>query len=128
MSTALSVKRTASKLRDSGFCRQSLTKHAMAAVLALSLSASPAFAATSGAAQGASAAGAVVSAEASSSTDGADSTTPIYFGNGCFWGRQKDFVDVEKALGREGGKVSAITGYAGGAKGAGAALLNVITC
>ena len=101
-------------------CRQSLTKHAVAAMLALSLSASPSLAASSGSAQAASAAGAAESA--SSSTDVSDNTTPIYFGNGCFWGRQKDFVDVEKALGREGGKISAITGYAGGAKGAGIAL------
>ncbi|KAL0030427.1 hypothetical protein WJX79_004156 [Trebouxia sp. C0005] len=55
--------------RQDDCVRQSLTKHAVAAILALSL--------------------------------------------------QKDFVDVEKALGREGGKISAITGYAGGAKGAG---------
>ncbi len=104
-------------------CRQSLTKHAVAAILALSLSASPSLAASSGSAQAASAASAVVSADsASSSTDAGDNTTPIYFGNGCFWGRQKDFVDVEKALGREGGKISAITGYAGGAKGAGTAV------
>ena len=67
-------------------------------------------------------ASAVATAEASSSTDGSDSATPIYFGNGCFWGRQKDFVDVEKALGREDSKISSITGYAGGAKGAGDAL------
>jgi len=107
------------RLRRPRFCRQSLTKHAVAAVLALSLSASPSFAAVSGTALGASVASAVVSADASSSIDSSESTTPIYFGNGCFWGRQKDFVDVEKALGREGGKVSAITGYAGGAKGAG---------
>jgi len=93
-------------------CRQSLTKHAVAAILALTLSASPSLAASSGSAQAASAAGAAESA--SSSTDVSDNTTPIYFGNGCFWGRQKDFVDVEK--------ISAITGYAGGAKGAGIAL------
>ena len=85
----------------------------VAAMLALSLSANPAFAGPSATAQG------VPSEASSSSTDSSDSTTPIYFGNGCFWGRQKDFVDVEKALGREGGKISAITGYAGGAKGAG---------
>ena len=92
-----------------------MTKHAVAAMLALSLSSSPAVAASSATVQG-------VSSEASSSsTDINDNTTPIYFGNGCFWGRQKDFVDVEKALGREGGKISAITGYAGGAKGAGLA-------
>lgn len=106
--------------RQNDSVRQSLTKHAVAAMLALSLSASPSLAASSGSAQAASAAGAVVSADsASSSTDASDNTTPIYFGNGCFWGRQKDFVDVEKALGREGGRISAITGYAGGAKGAG---------
>lgn len=34
--------------------------------------------------------------------------------NGCFWGRQKDFVDVEKTLGRTPDKVSAVVGYAGG--------------
>ena len=97
-------------------CRQSLNKHAVAAMLALSLSASPAFAASTATAQGVSS-----EASSSSSTDSSDNTTPIYFGNGCFWGRQKDFVDVEKALGRDGGKISAITGYAGGAKGAGVA-------
>jgi len=46
-------------------------------------------------------------------------TTPVYFGNGCFWGRQKDFVDTEQALGR--GAVSAVVGYAGGEGGAGSA-------
>ena len=34
---------------------------------------------------------------------------------GCFWGRQKDFVDTERKLGRAGGNVSAVAGYAGGA-------------
>lgn len=92
-----------------------MTKHAVAAMLALSLSANPAFAGSTATAQG------VPSEASSSSTDSSDNTTPIYFGNGCFWGRQKDFVDVEKALGREGGKISAITGYAGGSKGAGIA-------
>ena len=101
-------------------CRQSFTKHALAAMLSLSLSANPAFAAAPAAAQGAS------STEASTSTDSSDNTTPIYFGNGCFWGRQKDFVDVEKALGRDGGKISAITGYAGGAKGAGTTCSHVL--
>lgn len=39
----------------------------------------------------------------------------VYFGNGCFWGRQKDFVDVEKKdLGRSAEAVSAVVGYAGG--------------
>jgi len=40
--------------------------------------------------------------------------TPVYFGNGCFWGRQKDFVDTEMALGRTMPEVSAVVGYAGG--------------
>lgn len=45
--------------------------------------------------------------------------TPIYFGNGCFWGRQKEFVDVEKAMGRPASNISAIVGYAGGRGGTG---------
>ncbi|EFN51097.1 expressed protein [Chlorella variabilis] len=40
--------------------------------------------------------------------------TPVYFGNGCFWGRQFDFVNTEKALGRSAGDMSAVVGYAGG--------------
>ena len=43
--------------------------------------------------------------------------TPIYFGNGCFWGRQKDFVDTEKKLGRRPEEISAVAGYAGGRSG-----------
>ena len=39
---------------------------------------------------------------------------PVYFGNGCFWGRQKDFVDAEVSMGRTGKDISAIVGYAGG--------------
>lgn len=36
-------------------------------------------------------------------------------GNGCFWGRQKDFVDVEReSLKRAPEQVSAVVGYAGG--------------
>ena len=35
-------------------------------------------------------------------------------GNGCFWGRQKDFIDAEKAMGRSQQDLSAIVGYAGG--------------
>mmetsp|Transcript_10091 Transcript_10091/g.17331 ORF Transcript_10091/g.17331 Transcript_10091/m.17331 type:complete len:254 (-) Transcript_10091:810-1571(-) len=39
----------------------------------------------------------------------------VYVGNGCFWGRQKDFVDMERQdLGRSDEEVTAITGYAGG--------------
>ena len=39
---------------------------------------------------------------------------PVYFGNGCFWGRQKDYVDQERAMGRRPEQVSAVVGYAGG--------------
>lgn len=104
--------------------RQSLTKHALAAVLALSLTATPVFAAPSEIKLPASTA----SVEGSSSTTNSENVTPIYFGNGCFWGRQKDFVDVEKALGRDGGSISAITGYAGGQKGAGTMQLSEFAC
>lgn len=95
--------------------RQSLTKHALAAVLALSLTASPVFAAPSELRLPVP----DIAAQDSASTSSSDDVTPIYFGNGCFWGRQKDFVDKEKALGRDGASISAITGYAGGQKGAG---------
>lgn len=40
--------------------------------------------------------------------------TPVYFGNGCFWGRQKDFVDTEMQLGRDVTTSTAVVGYAGG--------------
>jgi hypothetical protein len=40
--------------------------------------------------------------------------TPVYFGNGCFWGRQFDFVEQERAMGRAPEQVSAVVGYAGG--------------
>lgn len=39
---------------------------------------------------------------------------PVYFGNGCFWGRQKDFVDAEKSMGRSAEQISSVVGYAGG--------------
>lgn len=45
---------------------------------------------------------------------GDEAPTPIYFGNGCFWGRQKDFVDAEKSLGRKPDQISSVAGYAGG--------------
>jgi peptide methionine sulfoxide reductase MsrA len=43
-----------------------------------------------------------------------EDVTPIYFGNGCFWGRQYDFINTEKSLGRDTSKLSALVGYAGG--------------
>ena len=39
---------------------------------------------------------------------------PVYFGNGCFWGRQFDYVSAEQRLGRSGADLSAVVGYAGG--------------
>ncbi|KAG2434554.1 hypothetical protein HYH02_012220 [Chlamydomonas schloesseri] len=41
----------------------------------------------------------------------------VYFGNGCFWGRQKDFIEVErKQLGRTAPEqLTAVVGYAAGA-------------
>ncbi|GFR42666.1 hypothetical protein Agub_g3477 [Astrephomene gubernaculifera] len=39
----------------------------------------------------------------------------VYFGNGCFWGRQRDFAEVElRQLGRPAERVTALVGYAGG--------------
>ncbi len=35
-------------------------------------------------------------------------------GNGCFWGRQYDFVNTEQAMGRQANDISAVVGYAGG--------------
>ena len=53
---------------------------------------------------------AAISSDASSS----GAPMPIYFGNGCFWGRQKDYIDAEKAMGRSQADLSAVVGYAGG--------------
>ena len=39
----------------------------------------------------------------------------VYFGNGCFWGRQHEFVQTEREqLGRSNDEVSSLVGYAGG--------------
>lgn len=38
----------------------------------------------------------------------------VYFGNGCFWGRQKAYVDTEKAMGRAPSQITSVVGYAGG--------------
>lgn len=52
-------------------------------------------------------------ADAAPSAAAADVPT-VYFGNGCFWGRQHDFYETEKALGRADEDLSAVVGYAGG--------------
>jgi len=44
-----------------------------------------------------------------------------YFANGCFWGRQHTFYDVERALGRSDDEVTSVVGYAGGRGGSGTA-------
>jgi len=39
----------------------------------------------------------------------------VYFGQGCFWHVQKEFLDKERTeLGRSAGSLTALTGYAGG--------------
>jgi peptide methionine sulfoxide reductase MsrA len=46
--------------------------------------------------------------------------TYVYFGNGCFWGRQHEFVSLEKEiLNRSNEEVRSLAGYAGGKRGAG---------
>mmetsp|Transcript_19264 Transcript_19264/g.58164 ORF Transcript_19264/g.58164 Transcript_19264/m.58164 type:complete len:324 (-) Transcript_19264:298-1269(-) len=61
-------------------------------------------------------AGAAITAAADvASSAAAAPPQTVYFGNGCFWGRQKDFVDVEReSLKRAPEQVSAVVGYAGG--------------
>ncbi|KAF5843306.1 hypothetical protein DUNSADRAFT_108 [Dunaliella salina] len=51
---------------------------------------------------------------ASSSIGSREVPEPVYFGNGCFWGRQYDFVNAEKEMGRGMGEATAVVGYAGG--------------
>lgn len=38
----------------------------------------------------------------------------IYFGNGCFWGRQHEFVEAERRQGRSDDDVTSLVGYAVG--------------
>jgi peptide methionine sulfoxide reductase MsrA len=65
----------------------------------------------------------------SPSSSAAPATTTVYFGNGCFWGRQKEFVDTElRALSRPPERVSAVAGYAGGRGGAEAASTDNKVC
>ncbi len=52
--------------------------------------------------------------------DDDDGMTYVYFGNGCFWGRQHEFVALEKeALHRSDAEVKSLAGYAGGKRGGG---------
>lgn len=60
----------------------------------------------------AAALGAVLGAPGASRA--AEPVPTVYFGNGCFWGRQHDFYETERMLGRTDEEVSSIVGYAGG--------------
>lgn len=56
-------------------------------------------------------------AGSSGAANDAASMQTIYFGNGCFWGRQKDFVEVESGqLGRSPEQLTALVGYAAGTR------------
>lgn len=85
------------------------TVAALLTLAAVSLQTQPAAADTS--------ANSLASDNAAGSRIAAPNAAPstVYFGNGCFWGRQKDFVDVERNyLKRSPDAVSAVVGYAGG--------------
>jgi peptide methionine sulfoxide reductase MsrA len=46
-----------------------------------------------------------------------DTLTPVYFGVGCFWHIQHEFVEAERRLlGRGDNQLTSLTGYAGGKK------------
>lgn len=46
-----------------------------------------------------------------------DILTPVYFGTGCFWHIQREFVEAERRiLGRSDKEITSRTGYAGGTK------------
>jgi peptide methionine sulfoxide reductase MsrA len=60
-------------------------------------------------------------AETMMTTTATTATTPraVYFGNGCFWGRQHTFYEAEKTLGRTDDTITSVVGYAGGVGGSG---------
>ena len=92
---------------------------ALSGALSAIAEAGPARAAAAAAPSGASAIIAAASAVSASSSAASPSYPTVYFGNGCFWGRQHDFVEAEtKELGRKPEQLTSVTGYAGGARGA----------
>lgn len=95
--------------------RELLAGLCLAAAMACSR---PAAAAGEAAAAAAAPSEAVAVAEAAAAAPAAAGSAgevvPIYFGNGCFWGRQFEFVNAEAALGRDAADISAVVGYAGG--------------
>ena len=61
---------------------------------------------------------AIASATEEVSTAEDPSQRRVYFGNGCFWGRQHEFVLAEKeVMGRSDDRVQSLAGYAGGKRG-----------
>lgn len=54
-------------------------------------------------------------AVAASPAQASDALTPVYFGVGCFWHIQHEFVEAErKMLGRKDNELTSLAGYAGG--------------
>ena len=106
--------RTATKRPPTSSRRHSLV--ALTAVGAFALS-NAAFRVQSSSSQESSTA-AIAAQMVSSNAD--DGMTYVYFGNGCFWGRQHEFVALEKeALHRSDAEVKSLAGYAGGKRGGG---------
>ncbi|GLC60026.1 hypothetical protein PLESTB_001565000 [Pleodorina starrii] len=107
--------------REAAGLRGAFASVALAACLALQLPAGLPAQAVEGGSRMAEEAAAVTAATIEDSVAGATESgtagglQTVYFGNGCFWGRQKDFVDVEmKQLGRTPEKLTALVGYAAG--------------
>jgi peptide methionine sulfoxide reductase MsrA len=50
------------------------------------------------------------------SVSASEAVEPVYFGNGCYWGRQYDMIKTEESMGRTAKDISAVVGYAGGRK------------
>ena len=62
-------------------------------------------------------AGASATAAAAAARFAGDAEVELYFGVGCFWHVQHEFVELERSLlGREGAALTALVGYAGGTR------------
>jgi peptide methionine sulfoxide reductase MsrA len=55
-----------------------------------------------------------VSFAASTEVAGSQTAVPVYFGVGCFWHVQHEFVQAEKNMGRSDDQITSRAGYAGG--------------
>jgi len=95
----------------------------LASVPALAAASRPPLATAAAAASGGTAGGATAATAAASAAPptvaaaGGAAVPTAYFGSGCFWGRQHDFVVAEQRMGRGPGAVTAVVGYAGGRAG-----------